>query len=235
MKNSVMHLSKCPGSNPGTLIHPHAFNLINFNMKTFTSRLLTTTLLFAGMVLFGASVFAQTTAGPFYPTVGTNVSSGTNTDWTNPGNVVSNNTVYTTVTDLAPLGYSDYLNATGFTFSIPSDASITGIQLSIERYTSGITAPFIRDYEVKLLKNGSLVGDNKALTASDWPTTVGVQSYGSASDLWGETWSPADINASNFGAALMVFNANSNSGRTRTAYVDYMTITVYYLANGGAN
>ncbi len=42
-------------------------------------------------------------------------------------------------------------------------------------------------------------------------------------DLWGTTWTPADINASNFGVALSV-----NSTNNRIAYVDYMQISVTY-------
>ena len=42
-------------------------------------------------------------------------------------------------------------------------------------------------------------------------------------DPWGTTWTPADINASNFGVAL-----SANSVNNRTAYVDYMQISVTY-------
>ena len=53
--------------------------------------------------------------------------------------------------------------------------------------------------------------------------------YGTTSDLWGTTWTPADINASNFGVAL---SANSSgTGATRTASVDYIQITVTYTAD----
>ena len=50
--------------------------------------------------------------------------------------------------------------------------------------------------------------------------------YGSTSDLWGTTWTAADINNSDFGVALA-----ANSTNARIAYVDYMQITVTYTVN----
>ncbi|RII26153.1 MAG: hypothetical protein CXR31_10620 [Geobacter sp.] len=44
--------------------------------------------------------------------------------------------------------------------------------------------------------------------------------------MWGTTWTPADINASNFGVALAC--VNQSTGATRTASVDYITVTVTY-------
>ena len=46
--------------------------------------------------------------------------------------------------------------------------------------------------------------------------------YGGTSALWGETWTAADINASNFGVALSVTDSAD------AALVDHMTIKVYY-------
>ncbi len=52
--------------------------------------------------------------------------------------------------------------------------------------------------------------------------------YGSASDLWGTTWTPAEINNTNFGVSLSVLNQSGFS--SRTASVDYIQITVTYTA-----
>jgi hypothetical protein len=51
--------------------------------------------------------------------------------------------------------------------------------------------------------------------------------YGSSTDLWGTTWTPADINAAGFGAALAVTEISSR-GANETAHVDHITITVHY-------
>lgn len=50
-------------------------------------------------------------------------------------------------------------------------------------------------------------------------------SAGGATDTWGESWTAADINASNFGVALAYSNVNVSA---RTVSVDYARIAVYY-------
>ncbi len=46
--------------------------------------------------------------------------------------------------------------------------------------------------------------------------------YGGSSDLWGETWTPADINAAGFGAAIAVTDGLDTAG------VDHITAKVYF-------
>lgn len=76
------------------------------------------------------------------------------------------------------------------------------------------------DNSVRLIKGGTITGNNAAFTVTPWNTTDTYISYGSSSDLWGTTWTVADINATNFGAVL---SASVNNG---TAQVDHMRITV---------
>ncbi|MBK6281838.1 MAG: hypothetical protein IPF54_03470 [Draconibacterium sp.] len=77
------------------------------------------------------------------------------------------------------------------------------------------------------MKAGVPVGDNKANTTTDWPTSETAFPYGGTSDLWGTTWTPAEINAINFGVSLV-----ANSNNNRTAYVDYISIAVTYTVAG---
>ncbi|MBK8340561.1 MAG: T9SS type A sorting domain-containing protein [Flavobacteriales bacterium] len=80
------------------------------------------------------------------------------------------------------------------------------------------------DQFVHLLKAGSLVGNNLA-SGTPWPTTDAYATYGGATELWGQTWYLADINASNFGATLSALVQNG------TARVDHMRITVFTVSN----
>jgi hypothetical protein len=59
------------------------------------------------------------------------------------------------------------------------------------------------------------------------------QAYGNSTDLWGTTWTPADINNTGFGAVLSVFNTRSFGAATAT--VDFMRITVTYTLPGSLN
>ncbi len=117
---------------------------------------------------------------------------------------------------------SHYLMGTNFGFAIPPDATICGIEVTFDRSSSsGIAGgDRIRDNVVMLVKNGAVDvdGDNKADKSSNWPTDDTNITYGSQFDLWGLTWTPADINSGNFGVALSVYNANNN--HERTARVD---------------
>ncbi|MBI4305247.1 MAG: hypothetical protein HY678_02910, partial [Chloroflexi bacterium] len=140
--------------------------------------------------------------------------------WSNPGNITSSNDASAQVT--AHVNYaSDSLQATNFAFAIPSAATISGIEVQIERRAS---AAGIRDGSLQLLKAGGVAGVDKRDNSVDWPSTDTVRTYGGPTDRWGVSWTPADINASNFGAALMI-GAAPNSP---LAYVDHIQIKVYY-------
>ncbi|MBU2060455.1 MAG: T9SS type A sorting domain-containing protein [Bacteroidetes bacterium] len=80
----------------------------------------------------------------------------------------------------------------------------------------------IYDNSVYLLKNGSQIGSNYALTNIPWPIDDAYQTYGGPTDKWGTTWSYTDINSANFGG---VVSANVEQG---TGYIDHMRMRVYY-------
>ena len=144
--------------------------------------------------------------------------------WSSPGNVTADDTSYAEVIAGPAIGlYTYYLEATNYGFSIPSDATINGIEVKIGRYASGID---IRDYVVRLVKGGSITGDNKAATGTTWPTGgIAEATYGGASALWGTTWAYSDVNSSNFGVVLSATNDDATAPNT---YVDYMQISVTY-------
>lgn len=119
------------------------------------------------------------------------------------------------------------------------------------------------EFDIRISKNapaGTIAGDNKS-TGAGFPGTDAYTSYGGASDLWGQTWSVDDINASTFGPLFRItgdfstsrylYTANYGfsipSGATidgillevekgitgTTARVDHIRITVYYTEGGG--
>lgn len=82
------------------------------------------------------------------------------------------------------------------------------------------------DNSVRILKGGAITGNNLAQSTVTWPTTDTYATYGGVAELWGTTWTPADINSANFG---VVFSAiqQSTGGTLR---VDHIRITVYATA-----
>jgi len=171
------------------------------------------------------------TAGPSNAGTGADDPAVGTIAWTNPTNIQVAGTPYAIATAVPSQGgKTHYLKGTNYGFAIPSGATIDGITVTIRRQSSGALSPFIRDSEVKLVKGGTVQTTNKAVTGTDWALAPawGTATYGGAADLWGTTWTAADINAANFGVVLAAANPNPTAGRPRDATVDYMQITITY-------
>jgi hypothetical protein len=147
--------------------------------------------------------------------------------WSNTGRVTANDNNYAN-SSINKNKFSEALNATNYGFSIPSNAIINGVEVAIGRYGSGSNS--LQDNSVKLIVGGSTQGNNNGDQSTFWPTSGTPANYGSTSDLWGNSLTPAQINDPNFGVALVVDN-NNNSG-SRTAHVDYIEVTVTYTIPG---
>lgn len=141
--------------------------------------------------------------------------------WVNPGNVTADDASYAESAIAAAGGVSAYLEASGFGFAIPGDATIAGIEVSITRRATGI-----HDSHLYLMKAGSMQTAGDRATATEWPATAAPASYGGASDLWDNTWTPAEINASGFGVALQAVNTDAVA--IQWANVGYVTVTITY-------
>ena len=82
----------------------------------------------------------------------------------------------------------------------------------------------IVDRGARIAKGGAFVGTDKAVGTTWSGESYGV--YGGGDDLWGTSWTPADINDPGFGAALSVgYGDDSGSGY---AGIDTAWITVRF-------
>lgn len=141
---------------------------------------------------------------------------------TNPSNAqLSDDTYATSVLLITQV--SNYLKVTNFLFGVPSDATITGVTLSVEK--SGNTLNATVDSSVRLVKGGVISGNDKA-SASLWSTSDAVATYGSSTDLWGLTLTPADVNSSSFG-----FVINASATLAGTAQIDYVSLQIDYIGS----
>ena len=116
---------------------------------------------------------------------------------------------------------SNYLVATGFGFAVPAGSTISGISARIQRRSD--VAAMITDSRIRIVKGG-VIGTTEKSTGATWPTTQAYTTFGGAADLWGTTWTAADVNAANFGIAIAVTAGGSNS----YAYANHIEITVTY-------
>jgi len=122
---------------------------------------------------------------------------------------------------------SHYAKATNFGFAIPTGATINGILVEIRKMQQTVgVGNIINDNEIKIVKSDGTIGTTNKANSSDWSATLAYVSYGSSSDLWGETWTYSDINDVDFG---VVFSAKRISGSSFLyPEVDHIRITVYY-------
>ena len=153
--------------------------------------------------------------------------------WTNPQNAIASDNAYATRFEPPMGGFTHYLKATNFGFSIPVDVVVKGIVAEVEmRSSRNDVAGYIFDERVRIVKNGIVGNIDKARSPMiHWPTTDTYISYGSSTDLWGEAWMPVDINSSNFGVVIAadVLPALGDI----TAFVDHIRLTVYYQSARG--
>jgi len=171
-------------------------------------------------------IYPQLPEGPNNPTNSGIAGAGIN--WVNPNNgfISDNNRARTA--NMATGDNSRYIGYTGFGFSVPAGSTISGIQVDIERSRNNAGAGRIRDLTVRLTKDGAtLVGNNLAATTTNWPSSDAYRTYGGSANLWGTTWTDAEINAATFGVAIRVRKLTPNGNRR--ARIDHVRITIYYI------
>jgi hypothetical protein len=81
----------------------------------------------------------------------------------------------------------------------------------------------IVENSIKLIKGGSISGNDKSTGATLPPNNPTVVNYGGASDLWGNTLTAANVNSSDFGIGFSV----KGNGVGDTSY--YLTATNFGL------
>jgi hypothetical protein len=183
-------------------------------MKKLLSVLLLTSFLFAD------------TSGPLSGT-------GAGTSWTNPTNVSANDAAWATQS-VGSTVCSTALSISAIGFAIPTGATINGIQTQVVGKASRTSALRLDNFDgcagttpgVQLTKVAATGIGTKKTNSTTWVTTNSTFNFGSTLDLWGTTFSPAEVNASGFGFLLVI--DNSDASFSVTASVDYMSVTVTY-------
>lgn len=149
--------------------------------------------------------------------------------WSNTNNALSSNNSYATVSiDAGGNTHSHWLKTTGYNFSIPSTATILGIQVEFEM-SSTPNADFVIQYWMQLVdSSGTITGTEKTSGAgASIGATDGFYTWGSTSDMWGTSFNAGTINSSNFGvvfrvsAALGSYTIQMDCIRVKVTYSDY--------------
>lgn len=120
---------------------------------------------------------------------------------------------------------SDFLVAHDFRFEIPLCSIIKGITVEYEAKAGNTNKIVTYTLAVSSSLSGS-GGDNKA-DDTFWPTSDTVFEGGGEDDLWGQTWTPAQINSSDFSVFFRADNYPSQTSDTY-AYVNYIKVKITY-------
>ena len=122
---------------------------------------------------------------------------------------------------------SRYLTAYNFGFNIPQNAVIEGVTIDVIGVPDANGA--VRDCTIALRRDNlnNLYGTNMAGNAP-WNVNNPQHTYGAPDDLWGLTWTPADVNSPDFGTYIKLQNTSNNF---HTVDVDAVFITVNYSLN----
>jgi MSHA biogenesis protein MshQ len=147
--------------------------------------------------------------------------------WTGLTNVTAQDTAYATAT-ASNNQITNYLKCTGYNFAIPSGAIITGISVGPWLNASRtFTVNAMQLVKADIIQPTNLAtGNNIPNGGGSLLPTPTQLTFGDATNLWGNTWTPADINATTFGAAFAAQRGPYST--TQTVAVDAMPITVSY-------
>lgn len=167
-------------------------------------------------------------SGPVFCGTGANSNDGGTTAWTNPTNVEGDTTGTAATCNISSNGgTSQLLRATNFDpitpgFAIPATATIDGVVAEIELAAANNNRHY--QHTIRLLVGGTETGDNKS-TAATISNSKQFVSWGGATDVWGATLTPADVNASDFGVSLKISRSSTSATTTSASRV---RMTVYY-------
>jgi MSHA biogenesis protein MshQ len=148
---------------------------------------------------------------------------GPNQNWSNTNRAQLQDNSYATAS-VNDHQLSDTLQCTGYGFSIPTSATIDGITVTVWRMANNGSC--CTDAQMQLVKAGTIQATDRS-TTTYYPTSNTAEAHGGATDLWGTTWTPADINDPNFGAAFAI-QKPVTAGGNRTVRVDYIEIAIDY-------
>jgi hypothetical protein len=184
------------------------------------------------LLMFTRADAQCTGSGPLGSTTGANKATVGTLAWTGTGNTATLNGAYATAQSLVSIVgtvTTEYLVVSKFGFSIPATNTICGISATIYRANTSLISlgGSISDNSVRLTTAGALAGSDEA-SGTNWPnTTITAANYGGASDLWGTTFLPTDINNNGFGIAVSANIKTTSLGVIPIAAIDQITLTVY--------
>ena len=124
--------------------------------------------------------------------------------WGTPGNAQADDATRATYSSNAVRGtwttYTHYLTGSDLADKVPAGATINAITVGIQRRESASDVATWTDSAVYIIKGGTIQTTQNKADATAYTTTDVSVNYGG--DLWGVTWTAAQVNAADFGFAI---------------------------------
>lgn len=149
-----------------------------------------------------------------------NRTSGTGS-WTNPTNAEGDNDNVASNATITNGAFSHWLRGTGFGFTVPATATLTGLQA---RWQVSGNNNRGGDSSVRFVLAGAETGSELA-QAGSWPNALSFRSAGGDGDLLGTSLSVTNVNTSTFGLEV---SGSRTASQAYTANVARLELTVFY-------
>lgn len=211
----VTGLTATAASTTGNFIGPNigtAFNVINSDGNTWSNP----------EGILGNTVYATSTTGSTVNIVrvpGAAANQDGANAWASPSNILTTGSSFATVT-LGTDSTSAAIIANAINFSLPADATITGIKTSFSAKSTSAAGK--GSFNIQLATNGFGVG-----TAVNVPVgpTLATYEQGSSAFQWGTTLTTTIVNGASFGILIDAVEAVGGSG---SFSINSLSLTVYY-------
>lgn len=166
---------------------------------------------------------------------GANVTGVGTEAWASPGNITADDGSNASGAAAAKDEQMNYLVGSNFGFAIPAGSTIDGIEARLQALdldVSGTDVEAAGITHVIIYKDNSTPGND--LETGETPVTLSPANYdyGSSSELWGLSWTPAEINSSNFQLRISM-NAGTTGFTAGDPAVDFLAVNVHFTPPAG--
>lgn len=133
---------------------------------------------------------------------------------------------------------SAYYYCDNLGLSVPSGATIDGIEVRINHYSEDSATDNLEFIRVSLVDDTATYRTTNKVSGGggEWPTTDTSTTWGGATDTWGESagfWTATKVNNAAFGAVIQIRTVGGGSGTTPDGQLRDLAINVHYTESSG--
>lgn len=147
--------------------------------------------------------------------------------WASPGNITADDSADANGDAADKSEQMNWLVGSNFGFAIPGGSTIDGIEARLQAYDTAGTNGLSDITHVVIYKDNSTPGNDLEAGTTNVSLTPTNYDYGDSAELWGLSWTPAEINSSNFQLRISM-NSNEAGSVAGNPRVDFLAVNVHY-------